>query len=97
MAMLVALTVVAILMHVVGARVVGSVVAWQRWLHAHAWMFGLWRLVLYAAIARGWWWMRMRVRQRDASPEARRQLMRAEIAAVLAIALTEVVAMRYPL
>lgn len=89
MAMLVALTVAAILVHLVGARVVGSVVAWQRWLHGHAWMFGLWRLVLYAAIARGWWWMRTRVRRRDASPEARRRLLHAEALALLAVALTE--------
>ncbi|CAK1313920.1 Uncharacterised protein [Burkholderia pseudomallei] len=97
LAMLAALTVVAIVVHVMGAHLVGSVIAWQRWLHAHAWMFGLWRLGLYAMIVRGWWWMRTRVRQRENSPEARRRLMRAEIAAALAIALTELVAMRYPL
>lgn len=97
LAMLAALTVVAILVHVIGARLVGSVAVWQRWLHAHAWMFALWRLGLYAAIARGWWWMRTRVRQRENSPEAQRRLMRAEVAAVLAIVLTELVAMRYPL
>lgn len=97
LAMLAALTVVAIIVHAVGVRVVGGVAAWQRWLHAHAWMFGLWRLVLYATVVRGWWWMRTRVRQRETSPEARRQLMRAEIAAALAIVLTEIIAMRYPL
>lgn len=97
LAMLAVLTVVATLVHVIGARLVGSVAAWQRWLHAHAWMFGFWRLGLYVAIVRGWWWMRTRVRQRENAPEARRRLMRAEIAAVLAIALTEFVAMRYPL
>lgn len=97
LAMLAALMVVAIVVHVIGMRLVGSVVAWQRWLHAHAWMFGFWRLGLYAAIVRGWWWMRTRIRQRETSPDARRRLMRAEIAAVLAIALTEIVAMRYPL
>ncbi|CAM8820060.1 hypothetical protein [Burkholderia pseudomallei] len=97
LAVLAALTVVAIIVHAVGVRLVGSVAAWQRWLHAHAWVFGLWRLVLYATIARGWWWMRTRVRQRDASPEARRRLIRAEIAAAFAIVLTEIVAMRYPL
>ncbi|WP_122887988.1 hypothetical protein [Burkholderia pseudomallei] len=97
LAMLAALTTVAIIVHVIGVHLVGSVAAWQRWLHAHAWMFGLWRLGLYATIVRGWWWMRTRVRQRENSPEARRRLMRAEIAAALAIALTELVAMRYPL
>ncbi|CAJ5944466.1 Uncharacterised protein [Burkholderia pseudomallei] len=97
LAMLAALTVVAILIHVIGARLVGSVAAWQRWLHSHAWMFALWRLGLYVAIMRGWWWMRTRVRQRESSPDAQRRLMRAEVAAVLAIVLTELAAMRYPL
>ncbi|WP_308142789.1 hypothetical protein [Burkholderia pseudomallei] len=97
LAMLAALTVVAIVVQVISMRLVGSVAAWQRWLHAHAWMFGLWRLGLYAAIARGWWWMHTRVRQRETSPDARRRLMRAEIAAALTIVVTELVAMRYPL
>ena len=96
LAMLATLTVVTIILHVVAIRLVGGIVAWQHWLHAHAWMFGIWRLGLYAMIVRGWWWMRTRVQQREPSPEARRRLVRAEIAAVLAIALTECVAMRYP-
>ena len=97
LAMLAALTVVTIILHIVGMRLVGGIVAWQRWLHVHAWLFGVWRLGLYLAIVRGWWWMRIRVQQREPSPEAQRRLVRAEIAAVLAIALTECVAMRYPL
>ena len=97
LATLAALTVVTIILHVVGIRLVGGIVAWQRWLHVHTWMFGIWRLGLYVAIVRGWRWMRTRVQQREPSPEARRRLVRAEIAAVLAIALTECVAMRYPL
>lgn len=97
LAMLAALTVVAIVVHVIGVRLVGSVAAWQRWLHEHAWTFALWRLSLYAAIVRGWWWMHARVRQRENSPEARRRLMRAEIAAALAIVLTELVALHHPL
>lgn len=96
LAMLLAITVVMIAIHAVGVRIVGNVAAWQRWLHMHAWMFRLWRLALYVAILRGWWWMRTRVHQRDRSPDARRRLMRAEIAAVLAIALTELVALRDP-
>lgn len=97
LATLAAMTVAAVVVHAIGLRIVGGVAAWQRWLHAHAWIFVLWRVVLYALIARGWWWMRTRVRQRDHSPDARRRLMRAEIAAVFAIALTEIVAMRFPL
>lgn len=96
LAMLLAMTVITIAIHAVGIRIVGNVAAWQRWLHVHAWLFRLWRLALYVAILRGWWWMHMRVRQRDRSPDARRRLMRAEIAAVLAIVLTEIVALRDP-
>lgn len=95
--MLAAMTIVMAIVHAIGLRIVGGVAAWQRWLHVHTWIFALWRLVLYALIARGWWWMRTRVRQRDHSPDARRRLTRAEIAAVFAIALTEIVAMRFPL
>jgi len=95
--MLAAMIIVMVIVHAIGLRIVGGVAAWQRWLHAHAWIFALWRLVLYALIARGWWWMRTRVRQRDRSPDAQRRLIRAEIAAVFAIALTEIVAMRFPL
>lgn len=97
LAMLAAMTVAAVVVHAIGLRIVGGIAAWQRWLHAHAWILALWRLVLYALIARGWWWMRTRVRQRDHSSGARRRLIRAEIAAVFAIALTEIVAMRFPL
>ena len=97
LSMLAALTVVASVVHIIGVQLVGGVAIWQRWLHAHAWMLALWRLGLYAAIVRGWWWMRTRVRQRENAPESRRRLRRAEIAAVLAIVLTELVAMRYPL
>lgn len=97
LAMLATMTIVMVIVHAIGLRIVGGIAAWQRWLHAHAWLFVLWRLVLYALIARGWWWMRTRVHQRDPSPDARRRLIRAEIAAVFAIALTEIVAMRFPL
>lgn len=96
LAMLLAITIVIIAIHAVGIRIVGNVAAWQRGLHVHAWMFRLWRLALYVAILRGWWWMRTRVHHRDRSPDARRRLMRAEIAAVLAIVLTEIVALRDP-
>lgn len=96
LAMLLAITVVMIAIHAVGIRIVGNVAAWQRWLHMHVWMLRLWRLALYVAILRGWWWIHTRVRQRDHSPDARHRLMRAEIAAVLAIVMTEIVALRDP-
>ena len=49
----------------------------------------MWRLLLYAATAYGWWWMRGRLRQREPSAEAHQRLRRTEIAAVTALVLLE--------
>lgn len=93
----VAITIVFVVVSAIGVRIVGDAAAWQRWLHAHVGMFVAWRLILYAAIARGWWWMHTRLRTRDDSREAQRRLRRAEIGAVCAIALIEVAAQLHPL
>lgn len=81
----------------IGIRIVGNVIAWQRWLHGHAWLFMIWRLMLYAAIACGWHQTYQRVRQREGSAEARRRLRRAEIGAVLAIGTIEVISLLNPI
>ncbi|OYW19494.1 MAG: hypothetical protein B7Z52_03505 [Burkholderiales bacterium 12-64-5] len=47
------------------------------------------RLLLYAATAYGWWWMRGRLRQREPSAEAHKRLLRTEIAAVIAVVALE--------
>ncbi|HEX7638013.1 MAG TPA: hypothetical protein VF457_06410 [Burkholderiaceae bacterium] len=73
----------------VGVRVVGSVTGWQRWLRAHEGAFLAWRLALYSATAWGWWRMRARLRRRAPAAEARRRLLRAEVAAVIVILLVE--------
>ncbi|WP_321897218.1 hypothetical protein [Burkholderia cepacia] len=75
----------AVVVNLAGIRIVG----WQRWLHAHAFVFLIWRLGLYAVTARGWWWMRQRVQRREPAVETRQRLLRIEIAAVAAIALME--------
>jgi hypothetical protein len=62
---------------------------WPRWMRAHAAYFLVWRLMLYAALAAGWQWLRRRLRKREADAEALRRLRRAEIAAVLALAALE--------
>lgn len=77
--------------NVAGIRAVGSVDSWQRWLLTHAGYFLVWRLGLYAATAWGWWRMRARMCARLQSPaaETRHRLIRAEIAAAVAVVLIE--------
>lgn len=83
------LAVIAATVNLAGIRIVGSIVGWERWLHAHAARFLAWRLVLYAGTAYGWWWMRRRLRQREPSTEAHQRLLRIEVAAVAALVLLE--------
>ena len=80
---------IAVTVNVVGIHVVGSIGGWERWLRAHSAHFLVWRLMLYAAIACGWWWMRRRLRQLEPGPEAYRRLLRVEVAAVATIVLLE--------
>lgn len=86
-ALLVVLTAASI--NLVGIRLIGNLEGWSRWMRGHAAYFLIWRLCLYTATGYGWWWMRRRLRQRETSPESHRRLLRAEIAAVLAIVLLE--------
>lgn len=80
---------IAVAVNVAGVHVVGSIDGWERWLHAHAAHFFVWRLLLYAATAYGWWWMRQRLRQREPAAEAHQRLLRIEIAAVTTLMLLE--------
>lgn len=80
---------ISVVVNVTGIQVVGSIDGWERWLRAHAAHFFVWRLLLYAATAYGWWWMRGRLRQREPSGEAHQRLLRVEIAAVITIVLLE--------
>ncbi|WP_454693405.1 hypothetical protein [Achromobacter aegrifaciens] len=79
--------------NVVGIYLVGSVAGWERWLAAAAGYFFVWRLCLYGATAYGWVWMRRQLLAREdqngADGQARRRLVRSEIAGVIAIVALE--------
>ena len=75
--------------NIVGIYLVGSVAGWERWLAAAARYFFVWRLCLYGATAYGWVWMRRRLLAREDDAQARRRLMRSEIAGVVAIVVLE--------
>jgi len=78
-----------VVVSVAGIHIVGSVDRWESWLRAHATHFFVWRLLLYAATAYGWCWMRGRLRRREPSGQAHQRLLRVEIAAVTTIVLLE--------
>jgi len=80
---------IAVVMNVVGIHVVGAIDGWERWLRDHSAHFLVWRLVLYAGTAYGWWRMRTRLRQREPEPETHQRLLRVEIAAVTTVVLLE--------
>ncbi|MBL5862135.1 hypothetical protein JBO49_16075 [Serratia fonticola] len=80
---------VAVMVNLIGIRVVGSIAHWEQWLHQHAGYFLFWRICLYAATGYGWVWMRRRLLQREPFYEVRQRLLRSEIAAVLTILLLE--------
>ena len=75
--------------NVAGIYLVGSVAGWERWLAAAAGYFLLWRLCLYGATAYGWLWMRRRLLARETDAQARRRLVRSEIAGAVAIVALE--------
>lgn len=79
----------AVVANIVGIYLVGSVAGWERWLAASAGYFLMWRLCVYGATAYGWVWMRRRLLTREADPQARRRLLRSEIAGVIAIVTLE--------
>ena len=85
----VVLAAVAVCANIVGIYLVGSVAGWERWLAAAAGYFLVWRLCLYGATAYGWVWMRRRLLAREDDAQARRRLVRSEIAGVVAIVALE--------
>ncbi|VFR36087.1 FIG00958347: hypothetical protein [plant metagenome] len=89
----VAIVAAAVGANIAGIYLVGSVAGWERWLAASAGYFFIWRLCLYGATAYGWVWMRRRLLAREDQDgkdgQARRRLMRSEIAGVVAIVVLE--------
>ena len=75
--------------NLVGIYLVGSVAGWERWLAASAGYFLVWRLCLDGATVYGWVWMRRRLLAREEDAQARRRLVRSEIAGVVAIVALE--------
>lgn len=84
-----AIVALAVAANFAGIYLVGSIAAWERWLTAASGYFLVWRLCLYGATAYGWIWMRRRLLAREADAQARRRLIRAEIAGIAAIAALE--------
>ena len=84
------LLVAAAAANVVGIHLAGGIEGWQQWLTEHSGHFLAWRLLLYAGTTWGWCWMRRRVLARDAEAKTRQRLLRAEIAAVIAVAALEI-------
>ncbi|WP_330534943.1 hypothetical protein K9U73_015030 [Pseudomonas aeruginosa] len=83
------LAAVAVGANIVGIYLVGSVAGWERWLAAAAGYFLVWRLCLYGATAYGWVWMRRRLLAREDDAQARRRLVRSEVAGIVAIVALE--------
>jgi len=80
----------AVAANILGIWLLGSIDDWQSWLDAAAAYFFVWRLCLYAATIYGWRWMRRRLLAREAGDNARKRLIRAEVAAVIAVAALEI-------
>jgi len=83
------LLVLAVAVNILGIWLLGSIDDWQSWLDAAAGVFLVWRLCLYAATIYGWRWMRRRLLARESSDDARKRLIRSEVAAVIAIVALE--------
>lgn len=84
------LLVATVIANVVGIHLAGGIEGWQQWLTEHTGHFMTWRLLLYASTAWGWLWMRRRVLAREQEAGTRQRLLRAEIAAVVAVAALEI-------
>ncbi|VFR27466.1 FIG00958347: hypothetical protein [plant metagenome] len=83
------LLIVAVAANALGIHFVGSVASWERWLANASVYFLVWRLCLYGATVYGWLWMRRRLLARESSKEAKRRLLRAEVASIVAMVALE--------
>lgn len=84
------LLVATVAANVVGIHLAGGIEGWQQWLAEHSGHFLAWRLLLYAGTTWGWCWMRRRVLAREPEAGTRQRLLKAEIAAVIAVAALEI-------
>jgi hypothetical protein len=80
---------VAVGINLLGIEMLGDLHRWHQWLQSHAGYFMTWRLCLYGVTAYGWHRTRHRLLGLSDTAGANRRLVRAEIAAVLTIAVLE--------
>ena len=80
---------VCVVINLVGIHLLGGIGQWERWMAAHAGHFLAWRAGLYAALSVAWIRLRRKVVAVDAPIHAQVRLLRAEIAAVIAIVVLE--------
>lgn len=79
----------AIVINLVGIRMVGDVYAWEQWMRKHSVWFLIWRLTLYTGTVTAWIWMRKRLLAREPARATGQRLLRLEIAAVIAFLVLE--------
>lgn len=84
------LLIAAFATNIAGIHLVGSLDSWQQWLKSHTDHFLIWRLLLYANTVWGWLWLRRRVLAREPGAKTPPRLLRAEMAAVLAVTALEI-------
>lgn len=80
---------VAVLISLIGIELAGGIVQWEQWLKGNAGYFRLWRMLLYTALAYGWYCLHRRLLAQNISQQKRRQLMRTAIGLVVAVLLLE--------
>ncbi|WP_313105159.1 hypothetical protein [Stutzerimonas nitrititolerans] len=74
-----------------GVSMLGSVDAWEHMLDDAAPLLFVWRCLVYAAMVCCWLWLKRRVLERDPSADARKRLLRVEIAVGLMVVVFELV------
>ncbi|HCF3623452.1 TPA: hypothetical protein NID06_004904 [Pseudomonas aeruginosa] len=79
----------AVIANIVGIHLLGSPEDWQRWLSETSLYFFVWRLLVYAVTVSLWLRMRRRLLARETGTQARKRLIRAEIAGCLTLVLLE--------
>ncbi|MEN2384125.1 hypothetical protein [Comamonas sp. A7-5] len=79
----------AVSTNVVGIQLLGSLDGWQRWLSETSLYFFVWRLLVYVVTIGLWLRMRRRLLAHETGTQARKRLIRAEIAGCLTLVLLE--------
>jgi hypothetical protein len=79
----------AFVVNTVGIWSLGGVSRWVRWFQDHRVYFLLWRIVLYGVTVYAWLPMRRRVLSGETDAGAGVRLIRAEVAAIVAVLLIE--------